>query len=765
MCIRDRFIYRRYPDYTVFESLRELKSKIASQLETAKQSDNIKTGPGGIREIEFIGQAFQLLRGGRDSSLQERGIVRILSLLPERNLLTAADAEILLKAYDYLRRLENRLQMLRDQQTHALPADVAAKKSPQRKRGAQWNGPAKRSKTSQQTVTSGNDLDRIAASMLLRRSDDLLSDLKQHREQVHRIFSELFRVDATEQDLEQVSLSETEIDFEDLLAQAGIDDAASIVDDIHSFTQGPGFDSLTEASQRRVSAVLLLLPELSVRACKSVTGRSGTTGGKRRMLASQSSSSVDAAETMRRLLAIVRRVAGRSGYLQILMERPKALELLARLVARSAWITDFILAQPIVIDELLQQRLQQPEHEKLPTRSDIEAESERLYTQVIEDDLDVQMDALRHFKLSQTMRTVIAWILERADVEEVSSVLTWTGESSLQFAAKLVEKDLQRRHGRPLKRFGKPSGNSDQQEKVEAEFAIVGYGKLGSMELGLGSDLDIIFLHDAQDDDLQTDGTEALNGDYYFSRLARKIVHFVTTLTPAGALYQIDTRLRPNGRAGMLVSSLDAFESYQCKQAWIWEHQALVRARVVVGSDAFINRFEQARSLALTVKRDSQEVAEAVSAMRVKMIEHQQGKDNGRFDYKHGAGAIVDIEFIVQFLVLTASHKHPQLLLPRDNVGLLGLISKLGLLDKKAAETLCEAYLYWRARALEQALLSGTSASSADSSLSSGADSGVDSTARRNFDDELSSHERELSQSVTDVWNSLLPASTPSSEH
>jgi len=749
------FIYRRYPDYTVFESLRDLKSKIASQLESAKQSDNIKTGPGGIREIEFIGQAFQLLRGGRDSSLQQRGIVPILLLLAERGLLTGADAEILLRAYDYLRRLENRLQMLRDEQTHAIPG-VAAQRSTQKRRTVQWNGPAKRNRTSGRAPATDNDLDRIAAAMLVQHPEDMLATVKQHREQVHHIFNDLFRVDAGHQDIAQIPSMDSEIDFEDLLVQAGISNSASIAEDIRGFIQGPSFKSLNEASQRRVCSVLVLLPELSVRASGTVS-----TGAKRqaRRSAAQTAPSVDAAETMRRLLAMVRRVAGRSGYLQILMERPEALELLGRLVARSAWMTDYILAHPIVIDALLEQQQlprQSPESEKLPTRDDIGSESRRLYTQILDDDLDVQMDALRHFKLALTMKTVVAWLLESASVEQFSNMLTWTGESSLQLAANLVEKDLQRRHGRAHKRIAhEKAENPKVGKKVEAEFAIVGYGKLGSMELGLGSDLDIIFLHDSQDDDIQTDGAEPLDSDYYFSRLARKIVHFVTTLTPAGALYQIDTRLRPNGRAGMLVSSLDAFESYQSKKAWIWEHQALVRARVVVGSDGFAERFEQVRKSVLAVERDHQEVAEAVSAMRTRMRDHHHSKGNSSFDYKHGRGAIIDVEFIVQFLVLTASYKHPQLLIPRDNIQLLELIAKLGLLDKKAAQTLRDAYLYWRARALEQVLLSGASASTVGGSS---ADSPTASIA----DPEISQQERELSESVTEIWNSLLPASAPS---
>jgi len=738
------FIYRRYPDYSVFESLRDLKSRIAGQLQAKGGQDNIKTGPGGIREIEFIGQAFQLLHGGRDTDLQQRGILVILDLLPSRGWLLPEQVEQLKAAYDYLRRLENRLQMLRDEQTHAFPSQVTRQAVSKRQRP--WSGrrqrpPAVSSKpvTSKKTPTENatgtcstaesiaepNDGQRIALAMQCQDISQLQAELDVHRQHVHRIFSELFRIDDVA-DIDALEQPLPELDkWRSQLVQAGFFDAETLANTINNYLASTSCQSLTEAAQRRVQQLILLLPQLAARASQSAAGadsrHTSVDASLRQTIAP------DSGTTLLRMLALIRNVSGRSGYLQILLERPEALELLAGLVARSSWLTEFIISHPIVIDELLDQRT----ITQVPNSSDIDADALRLRPRLKREELDLQMDALRHFKSSQTMRIVIAWLLEQIDVEETMSLLTQTAESSLSLVADLVVGIMRDEHGMPLRH--------NDTDGEPAEFAIVGYGKLGSGELGLGSDLDIIFLHEGVDENVMTDGDNPLESVYFLARLARKIVHFVTTLTPAGVLYPIDTRLRPNGRAGMLVSSLDAFSDYQSEQAWIWEHQALVRARVIVGSEAFTQGFEQVRTDVLARKRDKTEVAEAVSEMRRKMAQNHSGHAGSRFDYKQGRGGIIDIEFIVQYLVLIGAASHPQLLESRDNLQLLTIAADLQMIEPDAALLLRKAYLCWQIRLHEQSLQQATK-------------------LEPSMPHEMPDSDGSLCEQVVGIWNNLLPA-------
>ena len=738
------FVYRRYPDYSVFESLRDLKSRIAGQLQAKGGQDNIKTGPGGIREIEFIGQAFQLLHGGRDTDLQQRGILTILDLLPSRGWLLSDQVEQLKAAYDYLRRLENRLQMLRDEQTHAFPSQVTGKTVSKRQRP--WSGRRKRSPAvSDRTATSKkipsknatgtsaidgsiaelNDGQRIAQAMQSQDISQLQAALDVHRQHVHRIFSELFRIDDVV-DIDALEEPLPELDkWRSQLVQAGFFDAETLANTINNYLASTTYQSLTQAAQRRVQQLILLLPQLAARASQSAAGTDSRHTSADASL--RQAIAPDSGTTLLRMLALIRSVSGRSGYLQILLERPEALELLAGLVARSSWLTEFIISHPIVIDELLDQRTST----QAPSSSDIDADAVRLRSRLKREELDLQMDALRHFKSSQTMRIVIAWLLEQIDVEETMSLLTQTAESALSLVADLVVGTMREEHGLPLRH-----NNSDGEP---AEFAIVGYGKLGSSELGLGSDLDIIFLHEEVDENVMTDGDNPLESIYFLARLARKIVHFVTTLTPAGVLYPIDTRLRPNGRAGMLVSSLDAFSDYQSEQAWIWEHQALVRARVIVGSDAFTQGFEQVRTQVLARKRDKKEVAEAVSEMRRKMAQNQSGLGGSRFDYKQGRGGMIDIEFIVQYLVLIGAASHPQLLGSRDNLQLLTIATDLEMIESDAALLLRKAYLCWQIRLHEQSLQQATK-------------------LEPSVPNEMPDSDQSLCQQVVGIWNNLLPA-------
>jgi len=660
------FVYRRYLDYSVFASLRELKHAIANELEKKGETMNIKTGLGGIREIEFIGQAFQLLRGGREPELQIREILLVLQQLKENKLLPAEDVVQLETSYLFLRKLENRLQMYRDEQEHSVPSDPEL-------------------------------CLRIALSMGYSEFDELQALLETHRSKVNELFSTLFNFTTELSDGEALELQSgnelsAKLDSPDELTQwfkgEGYADPARLVEAVSSFRGSGFYANLSETARNRVEQ---LLPQLMQAASRQPQDdvESEQAQGANEMRD----------QTLLRMLELVRAVAGRSGYLQILVERPAALDLLAGLFCRSSWLAGFVTRHPIVIDELLdEQRLQ-----ALPDSQELGAQATQILERLKDQDLEMQMDALRQFKLGNTTRAAVSQLQGLADNEEVSRQLTRIAEAALNASSQLVQVRLHEQYGKPHFKKAK------QKQPVQSEFAIVAYGKLGSGEMGFGSDLDIVFLHDSEGDDQQTDGERVLENSRYFARAAQKIVHFITTLTPAGALYQIDARLRPNGRAGMLVSSLQSFESYQHEQAWVWEHQALVRARVVVGSESFSERFERVRSSVLSAERDPAETAKAIAEMRTRMASELDQKSGDRFDLKQGRGGLVDIEFIVQYLVLTGANQNPEMLASRDALSLLQRSAALGLLPQPEADSLSEACRMWHDQ-VHQAALQETSA-------------------------------------------------------
>ncbi len=669
------FVYRRYLDYTVFESLRELKLAIASELEKKGEALNIKTGMGGIREIEFIGQAFQLLRGGREPELQQREILKVLDQLQDSKLMEQQDVRQLKSSYEFLRRLENRLQMLRDEQEHCLP-------------------------------DKPESCNRIALGMRLDSFNSLQNELNAHRKTVNRLFSELFSFDKSDGQQESgvgSGLSEEKAgpvslqldDLQSWLQEKGFKQSEELAYRIDEFRQGSFYASLTEVARQRAEK---LLPRLVAAAanCISPDNRFGNTQHKNAESSLKDSALVgiagDQDATLLRLLELTRAIAGRSGYLQILIERPAALELLSGLFACSSWLAEFVTRHPIVIDELLDERSLR----ELPKAAELQDLAASSLMRLQHEDLGMQMDTLRQFKQANTMRVAVSGLYGLHDIRSVGQQLTLIADAALAAASQVVLAQMYAQHGKP--------GFNDAKNQQRAEFAIVAYGKLGSSEMGLGSDLDIVFLHDSEDDEQQSEGERSLSNAQYFARSAQKIVHFISTLTPAGVLYKIDARLRPNGRSGMLVSSLQSFESYQSTQAWLWEHQALVRARVVVGSSAFRQEFNLIRARILGTEREQESTASEVADMRARMAQESVGTGENLFDVKHGRGGLVDIEFMVQYLVLVAACEHPQMLDNRDNIGLLRQAAECDLLSHEVVERLIEACQHWHSRIHQMSL-------------------------------------------------------------
>lgn len=638
------FVFRRYLDYSAFESLRELKAKIALQVQRKGMEGNVKLGAGGIREIEFIGQAFQLVRGGKETELQVRGIVPVLNLLGRKGYLPQDEVEDLLAAYDFLRATENRLQMVQDAQTHVLPEQ-----------------PEERA--------------RLAYTMGFAEYDAFLVELNRHRVRVQSIFESVFQIEGgAVEELPEASLFKmiwagdmTEDEAVSEIEAAGFSHPGLLYEQLVQLGQGGFYSRLTNTARERLDT--LMPPVLKA-----------------------ASETFNPDDTAARLLGLLRNIAGRSVYLQVLIDNPPSLALLVRLFSASRWLADFVTSSPMVIDEVLDHRLL----EQVPGQAEMEAEMATIIARVENEGLDVQMDAIRQFRQAAVMRVIVADIEGYMPLKDVSNYLTAIAEVVLQGAAALVQSAMRVRHGIPHYEL--------DGERHEAKFAIVGYGKLGGYELGYGSDLDVVFLHDSAGTRQESDGDKPLENTVYFARMAQMVMSFLQTTTPAGTLYEVDTRLRPNGNSGLLVSSLTAFADYQENKAWTWEHQALVRARMVVGSEGLQAGFRGVRHAVLSRSRERETLRTDVTEMRERMRRELSKAKAGEFDLKQDRGGIVDIEFMVQYSVLAHACDHPALTDWTDNLRIIERLRDAGFLSADQAARIMEVYFTYRGHTHTQAL-------------------------------------------------------------
>jgi glutamate-ammonia-ligase adenylyltransferase len=603
------FVYRRHLDFSALASLRELHAQIRQEVQRREIADNIKIGPGGIREIEFLVQVFQIIRGGREPQLRLRPTLKALALLGEKQLLPAAAVAELHAAYVFLRNLEHRLQYLDDQQTQMLPA------------GAE-------------------DRQLVAEMMGYPAYADLDHDLAGHRGVVSRHFEAIFAgqpEDATADPCAELWLQPLpEQDALARLAALGYADPARIFRLLSDIRSSGRYRRMAASGQARLDQ---LMPKL----LKLVT----------------TFPAPDA--TFERLLQVVESIGRRESYLALLLEYPLALARLARLASASPWAAGYMAQHPILLDELITpQSGQAPDGPQLRTALRASLEEHAGNT-------ERQMDILRHFKQTQTLRLLALDLAGDLPLETLSDHLSDLACVVLEEVLRLAWDGLRVRH------------------RDEPRFAIVGYGKLGGKELGYESDLDIIFLYDDADE----------SAPEIYARLAQRINTLLTSTTSAGVLYQTDLRLRPNGAAGLLVSNIDAFRDYQSKDAWIWEHQALTRARAVAGDAQIGARFEAIRIEVLRRPRDLASLRQEIRAMRDKMRQSHPN-DTRLFDLKHDRGGIVDVEFMVQYLVLGEAHRHAELTGNIGNLALLKLAARLGLIAEDLAVAVHAAYREFR---------------------------------------------------------------------
>jgi glutamate-ammonia-ligase adenylyltransferase len=631
------FVFRRYLDYGAYEALREMKALVAQEVARKGMHSDLKLGPGGIREIEFIAQALQLVRGGREPALRQRPLLPVLAALGAGGHLPSAATEELAEAYRFLRRAEHRVQEQDDRQTQALPKDALGQ-------------------------------ERLACAMGFADWSTFTAALHGHRRRVEGHFQRVFP--ASRPAAEPAGGEPWRAVWLGLATEAAL---------LAQLT-ARGFEPAEEAGRQ--------LEHL--RGCRAV--RLMSRQGRQRLdrlmplLLEALADEQDPSETLRRVLPLLEATARRSVYLALLAEHPDALAQLVRLCAASPWIAEHLARYPILLDELLDPRtLYAP-----PDRAGLAQELERALERVPAGDAEQEMEALRLFKQTNVLRVAAADLSRSMRLMVVSDHLTWIAEVILGRVLTLAWRDLTARHGTPRCRM--------DGQWLQPSFGIVAYGKLGGIELGYGSDLDLVFLHTSAGEDQATDGPRPVPNGVFFNRLASRIIHLLTAHTATGVLYPVDARLRPSGGAGLMVSSMEAFEHYQQTQAWTWEHQALVRARPVVASPELAVRFEAARLGALTRERDPQQLRREVREMRARMREHLGIRRPGRFDLKHDLGGIADIEFMVQYLALRWGREHPQVLRYTDNVRLIDGLAAAGRLDPEEARLLADAYRAYRAQ-------------------------------------------------------------------
>ncbi len=627
------FVYRRYIDFGAFESLRDMKAMIEQEVRRKGMEENVKLGAGGIREVEFIGQAFQLIRGGREPALRIRPILAVLAAVRDFEWLPGFVVRELVDAYTFLRTVEHRLQELADQQTHNLPADPVGRT-------------------------------RLAFAMGFADWPPFEKRLRAHMQRVHSHFDQVFAAPQTEHaETDRLDLtgvwrgSQDETQAAEALRAAGFRDAEALISPIAALRESRACRSLSAGGRGRLDRLMPLL-----------LGAAGGTD--------------NADETLRRLLRLVESITRRTAYLALLVENPVALSQLVRLCAASPWISDLLARHPLLLDELLDPRtLYEP-----PGRDELAFDLRQRLQGIDPDDLEQQMEVLRHFRHGNVLRVAAADVMEAIPLMVVSDHLTWIAEVILDEVLAIAWRHLIARHGRP------PCG----ERVCDSGFAIVGYGKLGGIELGYGSDLDLVFLHSAEGDGRMTDGEKPIDSAVFYARLAQRIIHLLATRTAAGALYEVDIRLRPSGSSGLMVSSTSAFTRYQREDAWTWEHQALVRARVVAGDPEVAERFAAVRRETLTRDRNRELLRTEVREMRERMRRELDKGDESGFDLKQGSGGIADIEFVVQYGVLAWAHAHPALLEYTDTIRLLSGLAGAGVLQEADTALLSDAYRVYR---------------------------------------------------------------------
>jgi len=658
------FVYRRYLDYGAFEELRHLKQQITQELQRKDRMDNVKLGPGGIREIEFIGQAFQLIHGGKDIALQERRIQVILTLLGEKNLLVAEEAQQLLDAYRFLRRVENHIQEFQNKQNHDLP----------------------KTEYEQQI---------LAFSMGYKNWSLFKEKLDQVRKQVDVVFCDVFSMST---DIEKPSISvsiwqsnapkETCLNQ---LAALGYHQPEQIANILQQFRNASAIKRLTTKGANNLDKLIPKIIDILAKEEQALI-------------------------SLQRLCTLFETLAGRNVYLSLLAENDQALKQLITLTSASSWISEYLSKYPALFDELLDTRSLYEPLEKTALQTQLHQQLKPIDTA----DIEQLMIGLRRFKHINVLRVAAADIMGVAPLMVVSDYLSYIAEVILEQAVKIAWNIITEKHG-----------YLPNTDSINSGFGIVGFGKLGGVELSYSSDLDLMFISDYLDDQVLSNGRKPISSAQFYATLGQRVRSLLNTTMLSGMAYEIDMRLRPSGDSGLLVTPINSYENYLRKEAWTWEHQALVRARFITGDTKAREKYIAIRHKILTTQRDKNKLKIEVREMREKMRENLDKSNKTVFYLKQGKGGIADIEFIVQYGVLAYSVEYPDLTKKTDNMRLLDTLEAHDLLSNIYVSTLKKAYCLFRDRA-HKATLQGNKAVIAQ--------------------DEL----QEIREQVTEIWQAVL---------
>jgi len=625
------FMFRRYIDFSAIESLRKMKLMISHEVRRRGLIDNIKLGSGGIREVEFIVQVFQMIRGGREPQLQQQSILLTLNSLAQCSIFTNEQAQSLKQSYLFLRLCEQTLQQINDKQTQTLP-----------------NNPI--------------DWDRL---LVVTNQDSEVS----FREQLHKhaqVVIEQFNQVVGHEDEQQpneckiqesltiVCNSDLDVDNESILAELGC------------------------LSPQLLSAEITNLNDDLAKRQMGIRGQD--TMAKLIPLIVQQVMTLDDGDLLfKKLGNILKTIATRTAYIELLLENPGALKQLILLCQTSGWIGEQLTQHPILLDELLDPKLL---YSPTPL-NEYDAQLRQYLMRIPEDDMEQLMEGLRQYKQCQQLRIAAADVTGMMDVMTVSDHLTALAQAIVVYVQELAWEQL-------VSRFGEPKFLGDG-----IGFAVIGYGKVGGWELGYGSDLDLVFVHSALPN-TTTNGKKIIDSAHFYLKLSQRILHLFNTRTVSGILYELDMRLRPSGNKGLMVTHIDSFIDYQHDEAWVWEHQALVRTRLVCGSNAIDDKFKLMRDNILCRQRDVESLRNDVAKMRIKMRDHLTQGNDEFFDLKQDNGGIADIEFIAQFLVLGYSHQFSKLTMHNDNASIFEQAANVELITDNQKNILIEAYQAYR---------------------------------------------------------------------
>lgn len=635
------FTFRRYLDFTTLDALRNMKKLIATEIRRRRLSNNIKLGAGGIREVEFFAQSFQLIHGGREPALQSKSLLRTLDALSELDIVESEVTLQLKQDYLFLRKVEHTLQQCQDRQTQTLPEEL-------------WQ---RNALVDVMGFANYNDF--------LTHLDDIMARIHGHFnelvEESHDTHSDEDQLFTACQDAWRLSLQEDEF-AQTFSAHLSPKDINDIFSTLLAFKEK---QRNYRIGQKGEDTLNKLLPEILY------------------VLINQHPNHT--AQVLSRLLGVIEAITGRTTYLDLLLENPDVLKQLVRLCERSDWIAQEIRRFPLLLDELLTPLYLGQQNTDIQTsKQEYQLELRETMLRIEQDDVEMLMDGLRQFKLCQQLRIAASDISESLPINNVSDKLTVLAEVILEHVLNAAWVQMRQRYGVPSHLEGNDKG-----------FAVIGYGKLGGYELGYGSDLDLVFMHNAPRSS-NTDGKKTIEAQQFYIKLAQRIMHLLNTKTLFGQLYETDLRLRPSGNAGLLCCHIKGFEKYQLEEAWTWEHQALVRARAICGDALLLDEFAEVRYSIISQTRDPQALSQDVCKMRVKMREHLLSKNNEKVDLKQCEGGITDIEFMAQYLVLANACKVKGMAEYQDNLRIFDVAANADIINITTAQKLQKAYLRLR---------------------------------------------------------------------